>query len=39
MIDSNFDMFKRINDNEEFGKLVREKIFEQVYQDILKKVK
>lgn len=38
MIDSNFDMFKRINDNEEFGKLVREKIFEQVYREILGKL-
>lgn len=38
MINSNFEMFKRINDNEEFGKLVKEKIFDQVYQDILDKL-
>lgn len=34
MIESNFDMFKRINDNEEFGKSIREKIFDQVYKEI-----
>jgi type I restriction enzyme R subunit len=39
MIESNFEMFKRINDNEEFGKLVREKIFDQVYQDIISSIK
>jgi type I restriction enzyme R subunit len=39
MIDSNFEMFKRINDNEEFGRLVREKIFGQVYQEIIKKMR
>jgi type I restriction enzyme R subunit len=38
MIDSNFEMFKRINDNEEFGQLVRAKIFDQVYQEILDKL-
>lgn len=38
MIDSNFEMFKRINDNEAFGKLVREKIFDQVYPDLLEKL-
>ena len=38
MIDSNFDMFKRINDNEEFGQKVREAIFEQVYQAVLAKL-
>ena len=37
MIDSNFEMFKRINDNEEFGQIVRAKIFDQVYQEILDK--
>ncbi|MBN1451275.1 MAG: type I restriction endonuclease subunit R [Anaerolineales bacterium] len=37
MIDSNFEMFKRINDNEDFGRVVREKIFEQVYQELLEK--
>ncbi|MBW4553247.1 MAG: hypothetical protein KME35_19360 [Aphanocapsa sp. GSE-SYN-MK-11-07L] len=35
MIDSNFEMFKRINDNEEFGQIVRARIFDQVYQEIL----
>jgi type I restriction enzyme R subunit len=39
MIDSNFEMFKRINDNEEFGRLVREKIFGQVYQEIINKMR
>ena len=34
MIDSNFDMFKRINDNEDFGRFIRKKIFAQVYEDI-----
>lgn len=34
MIDSNFEMFKRINDNEDFGQLIREKIFDQVYREI-----
>jgi len=38
MIDSNFEMFKRINDNEEFGQLVRARIFDQVYQEILDKL-
>jgi type I restriction enzyme R subunit len=38
MIDSNFEMFKRINDNEEFGQIVRAKIFDQVYQEILNKL-
>lgn len=38
MIDSNFEMFKRINDNEEFGQLVRKKMFERVYRDILDKL-
>jgi hypothetical protein len=32
-------MFKRINDNEEFGRLVREKIFGQVYQEIINKMR
>lgn len=35
MIDSNFEMFKQINDNEEFGQLVRKKMFHRVYRDIL----
>jgi type I restriction enzyme, R subunit len=39
MIDSNFEMFKRINDNEDFGRVVREKIFEQVYGEVLEKLK
>lgn len=38
MIDSNFEMFKRINDNEEFGQLVRTRMFDQVYQEILDKL-
>jgi type I restriction enzyme R subunit len=38
MIDSNFEMFKRINDNEAFGQLVRQRIFDQVYRDILDKM-
>jgi type I restriction enzyme R subunit len=37
MIETNFEMFKKINDNESFGNLVREKLFEQVYLEILKK--
>jgi hypothetical protein len=32
MIASNFDMFKRINDNEDFDNLFD--IFDQVYEDI-----
>jgi len=39
MIDSNFEMFKRINDNDEFGQIVRARIFDQVYQEILDKLK
>jgi type I restriction enzyme R subunit len=35
MIDGNFEMFKRINDNEEFGQIVRAKIFDQVYQELV----
>lgn len=38
MIDNNFEMFKRINDNEEFSKLVKEKVFEQVYGEITKRL-
>ena len=38
MIESNFEMFKQINDNEEFGQIVRTKIFDQVYQEILDKL-
>jgi len=38
MIETNFEMFKRINDNEDFAKAVREKIFVMVYQDLLEKV-
>jgi len=34
MIDTNFALFKRINDDDEFGRLVRERIFEQVYQKL-----
>ena len=36
MIDRNFQMFKRINDDQEFGQVVKEKIFSLVYKDILK---
>jgi len=35
MIESNFELFKRINDNEAFAKAVREKIFAMVYQELL----
>lgn len=35
MIDSNFEMFKRINDNDEFAKQVREVIFDQVYHEMM----
>ncbi|QSJ19755.1 type I restriction endonuclease subunit R [Nostoc sp. UHCC 0702] len=38
MIDSNFEMFKRINDNEDFGRLIRKKIFDQVYREILERI-
>lgn len=31
MIDSNFDIYKRITENEEFGKFIKEKMFEEVY--------
>jgi len=37
MIESNFEMFKRINDDESFGRAVREKVFEIVYRDLLEK--
>lgn len=36
MIENNFEMFRRINDDEAFGQSVRERIFEQVYQEIQK---
>jgi type I restriction enzyme R subunit len=35
MIESNFEMFKRINDDEAFGKMIKDKIFELVYRDLL----
>jgi hypothetical protein len=35
MIENNFEMFKRINDDEDFGRSVRKRIFEQVYQELL----
>jgi len=35
MIESNFEMFKRINDDDAFGKTIKDKIFELVYRDIL----
>lgn len=38
MIENNFEMFKRINDNEEFGRMVREKIFDQVYKELLERL-
>lgn len=38
MIDNNFDMFKRINDNEEFSRQVRQVIFEQVYIKIMGRI-
>lgn len=38
MIDSNFDMFKRINDNKEFAKQVREVIFDQVYKELVEQI-
>ena len=38
MIESNFEMFKRINDNEEFAAAVRAKIFEQVYEDLFERL-
>jgi type I restriction enzyme R subunit len=34
MIESNFDLFKRINDDVEFGRVIREKLFDQVYREI-----
>jgi len=38
MIESNFEMFKRINDDETFGRAVRDRIFEMVYGTLLAKV-
>lgn len=35
MIESNFEMFRRINDDEVFGRAVRERIFELVYRELL----
>ncbi|HHG90166.1 MAG TPA: type I restriction endonuclease subunit R [Devosia sp.] len=35
MIESNFEMFKRINDDESFGRAVREKIFQLVYRELV----
>lgn len=37
MIESNFEMFKRINDDEAFGRAVRDKIFEMVYRELMEK--
>ena len=37
MIEKNFEMFRRINDDASFGKMVREKIFELVYRELLNK--
>ncbi len=39
MIESNFDMFKRINDDEKFARAVKEQIFEQVYQRLVEQMK
>jgi type I restriction enzyme R subunit len=38
MIDNNFDLFKRINDDPVFGDEVRRLIFEQVYQDLVNRL-
>jgi len=35
MIESNFVMFKRINDDEAFGKVIRKKVFELVYKELM----
>ena len=37
LVEKNFELFKRINDNEDFGNLVRKLLFEQVYVDLLRK--
>jgi hypothetical protein len=37
MID--FEMFKRINDDEALGKTVRTLVFEQIYQEIVRQLK
>ncbi|WP_299755954.1 DEAD/DEAH box helicase family protein [uncultured Chloroflexus sp.] len=34
MIESNFEMFRRINDDESFAQAIREKIFKIVYQEL-----
>ena len=34
MIESNFEMFRRINDNQDFAQAVREKIFGMVYREL-----
>ncbi|MCS6773531.1 MAG: DEAD/DEAH box helicase family protein, partial [Anaerolineae bacterium] len=38
MVESNFEMFKRISDDEAFGRAVREKIFALVYRELLKQI-
>lgn len=39
MIESNFEMFRRINDNEEFAQTVRAKMFDLVYRELAAKLK
>lgn len=39
MIENNFEMFRRINDDETFGKTVRDMIFELVYRELQAKIK
>jgi type I restriction enzyme R subunit len=34
MVESNFDIYKKIVENTEFGKFIKEKIFEEVYEKI-----
>jgi len=34
MIESNFDIYKRIIENKEFGSFIKEKIFEEIYPKI-----
>jgi len=37
MIESNFEMFKRINDDEAFGQVIRKKVFDLVYKELVAK--
>jgi hypothetical protein len=34
MVESNFDIYKKIVENTEFGKFVKEKMFEEVYKKL-----